>query len=395
MFRITLEDFQCYRKAVLEVKGFVVLTGLNNRGKSAVVRAFRGVFSNPRGCLRYVRRGTSHFSVTLEGPSGSVMWSRGEGLNTYRVNDTDFHRVGQAVPEEVHAIGGVRPLPAGTGEVWPQIGEQFTGQVFLLDRSGSALAEAMADVSRVGVLNTALRASNRDHRQAVERVKLLAGEKTEREKEVDALGGSLPLLAEIESLRVRRGQLEELRRLREALAALKDRRAASARALDALRGLLPPAFPNPDGVRATLARLEGAEVLLRRRATALASPYLTDPPAAPDLGDFPERVAALTRLKTLRGARAAALARLPPPLPAPPDTGPARALDERRRGYSAVLASRVGLRDKLAAFDADAARIEGALEGALRELATRGCPTCGKPLGGAIAVGGVCEPSSS
>ena len=103
----------------------------------------------------------------------------------------------------------------------------------------------------------------------------------------------------------------------------------------------------------------------------------------------------LARLKTLRGARVAALARIPRALPALPDPGPARALDERRRGYSAALSARNSLREQVAAYDADVARDGAALDDALRELATRGCPTCGKPLGDAIDPGGVCEPSSS
>lgn len=395
MFRITLEDFQCYRKAILEVQGFVVLTGLNNRGKSAVVRAFRGLFSNPRGCLRYVRQGTTHFSVTLEGPGGSVRWSRGEGLNTYRVNATDFHRVGQAVPDEVFVVGGVRALQAGTGEVWPQIGEQFSGQVFLLDRSGSALAEAMADVSRVSVLNVALRAANRDHRHAVERVKVLSGEKTEREQEVDALSGALPLLSEIDGLRARRDRLEVLRLRREALRSLRDRRGDLARRVETLRAAPSPSFPQPDEIRLGLGRLEGLAGLQIRRVAALASPYLAPPPRAPDLGAFPKRVEQLARLKTLRAARVAALSRLPPAIPTLPDPGPVRALDERLRGYSEALATFNSSRTRVAELDREAAGVVAELAETLQELSTRGCPTCGQPLGNAIATGAVCELSSS
>lgn len=163
--RIRVRDFQSVKDAEVVVDKFTVVTGSNNSGKTATNRAVTGVFSNPPGDV-YVRHGAEKFSVEVKFEDGqSVKWEKGPKVKpTYTVNGKVIHP-GRAVPEEVLALG-VRPIQAGGGVVWPQVAAQFTGTVFLLDLPGSAIAEAVADVDRVGKLTQALRLADADKRSA-------------------------------------------------------------------------------------------------------------------------------------------------------------------------------------------------------------------------------------
>lgn len=169
--RLHIRDFQSIKDAEVVVDGFTVITGPNNSGKTAVQRAVSGVFSNPGGDA-YVRHGTEKFSVEVGFTDGNtVRWEKGPKTKpTYVLNGKTIYP-GRAVPEEVLDLG-IRPIQAGTGQVWPQLAQQFTGQVFLLDMPGSSAAEAVADVDRVGKLTQALRLAETDKRSASSEVKV-------------------------------------------------------------------------------------------------------------------------------------------------------------------------------------------------------------------------------
>jgi exonuclease SbcC len=172
-FTVRVQNFQSIKDATIEVDGFTVVTGPNNSGKTALQRAIRGVFTNsPPGPL--VRHGEAHLTVTITFEDGqTVKWEKGwkkpnqKGgtINRYTVNGKELKKVGRGVPQEVLAMG-VKPIKAGDRTLWPQIADQFSGVLFLVDTPGSVIAEAIADVDRVGQLSTALKLSESDRRSS-------------------------------------------------------------------------------------------------------------------------------------------------------------------------------------------------------------------------------------
>jgi len=208
---VTVTDFQSIKKAEVYIHGFTVVTGPNNTGKSALVRAIRGVFSNMPG-HSFVRHGCKQSTVTLEFDDGnSVTWEKGKGVNRYTINGKVYDKVDRGVPPEVADLG-VHAIQAGTHTLWPQIAPQFTGQMFLLDLPGSAVAEAVADVDRVGALNRALKASEKDRRSAASTLKVRRKDQTRLEGELEAFKGlddALALVAEAEAEREHLGKVAE------------------------------------------------------------------------------------------------------------------------------------------------------------------------------------------
>lgn len=164
MLKIRVENFQSIEDSEIEVSGLTVITGTNNGGKSALHRAVFGAVTNARG-TKFVRHGKDQCTVTLTfGDGRTLVWEKGDKINSYTVDGKTLNKVGAgAPPPEVQALGIV-PIEAAGRELWPQFAHQFTGQVFLLDQPGSVLAESIADVTRVGVLNEALRNTQSDRR---------------------------------------------------------------------------------------------------------------------------------------------------------------------------------------------------------------------------------------
>ena len=201
--RIRVREFQSIEDAEIEVTGLTVITGQNNSGKSAMVRAMFGAFTNARGS-KFVRQGKDHCTVDITFADGrSLTWEKGDKVNRYVVDGKTLDKVGQAVPPEVEALGVV-PITAAGRELWPQFAQQFTGQVFLLDQPGSVLAESIADVARVGVLNEALRASQSDRRG-------LSSELKVRQSDVLRLEVLESSFAGLDTVEVLAGEAEVLR----------------------------------------------------------------------------------------------------------------------------------------------------------------------------------------
>jgi exonuclease SbcC len=179
MIRVRVQNFQSIEDEEVVVDGLTVITGPNNSGKTAFMRAVKGVFTNAApGPL--VRHGTSHLSVSIIFDDGAeVVWEKGwekpgrkgKTINRYIVNGVSISNVGRGVPPEVEQLG-VREIKAASDRVWPQIAQQFEGALFLVNRPGSAVAEALSDVERVGKLTDALRHSEKDRRSSSTELKI-------------------------------------------------------------------------------------------------------------------------------------------------------------------------------------------------------------------------------
>lgn len=251
---VRVRNFQSIEDATVVIDGFTVVTGSNNSGKTALQRAIRGVFTNPpAGAL--VRHGAKYLSVTITFPDGqTVTWEKGTKVNRYIINGgKPLEGLGKGgVPEEVLAMG-VRPIKAGNEKIWPQIAEQFVGQVFLLDRSGSMLAEAVADVEKVGQFSAALKLADRDRRKALSALTVRRKDEKSLQVEVDGYAGLAGVdsqVSAVETLLAEAGSTDlEGRQLR----GLRDQLTNAQGEVDALVGItdvvVPPASLTQEAIQ--------------------------------------------------------------------------------------------------------------------------------------------------
>lgn len=215
-FRVRVQNFQSIKDQTLEIDGLTVITGTNNSGKTAVMRAIRGVFTNaPAGSL--VRHGCAHLTVTLTFDDGTeIKWEkgwekpgqRGKTINQYTINGKKIATVGRGAPPEVEALG-VRQVQAASDHVWPQIADQFGGTLFLIDRPGSAVAEALSDVEKVGKLTAALKASEKDRRSVNAELKVRRKDVESHQQEISRYDGLDPVAERIKNLQADHDRLDE------------------------------------------------------------------------------------------------------------------------------------------------------------------------------------------
>jgi hypothetical protein len=214
-FKVRVRNFQAISDVELVIDGFTAVWGKNNTGKSSFIRAVQATFENPRGA-NFVRKGAKTCSVEVSFSEGSTLcWEKGKGVARYEVNGKKFNSV-RGVPPEVAELG-IRPVKAGDIKLWPQMGRQLSSP-FLFEESGSVVAEAIADVERVGKLNRALVLSEKDRRAAVAKLKVRKEDLGKLRKGLLAYEGLDEVGETIRNLVKRR---EELRGLSAVIAELK------------------------------------------------------------------------------------------------------------------------------------------------------------------------------
>lgn len=196
--KVRVQNFQSIADSTVEVKGLTVISGSNNCGKSAVIRAIEGVFIN-KGGHSFVRHGADHSTVTIDVDGRQIIWKKGKKINQYIIDGKVFDKVGSSPPDELKEFK-IHAIKAGNQELWPQVAPQFTGQVFLLDQSGSTIAEAVTDVERVGVLNKALKLCDSDRRSNNSTLKVRRGDLQKVESDLEVYEGLDAVLLQVEEL---------------------------------------------------------------------------------------------------------------------------------------------------------------------------------------------------
>lgn len=213
---IHVQNFQSLEDVKVTVDGFTAITGRNNSGKTALMRAVRCVFSNSWNDS-YIRHGADSVRIEIDfGDGNKVVREKGKGVNKYTVTtptegEQVFEKLGRGeVPPEVAALG-VRPVQLGPDTVWPQIAQQLTDVVFLLNKPGDRIAEAVSDFDRVTKLSRALKVSESDRRKSNDTLKVRQQDAADLEEELKLYEGLDDLVADVCSLEVLHQQAVENR----------------------------------------------------------------------------------------------------------------------------------------------------------------------------------------
>lgn len=269
-FSVRVRDFQSIGDATIEVDGLTIITGQNNSGKTALIRAIFGAFTNARG-TSFVRSGSDSAKVDIVFSDGRALsWEKGAKANRYELDGKILNRVGAGAPAETKTLG-VYSIEASGRELWPQFAHQFVGQIFLLDEPGSVLAEAIANVDKVGVLNEALRLSQSDRRSAASDLKVRLEDVTRGELEFQKFDGLDEAVVKVRSLGPLKVKIEAGRKIRTEMISLRDRWVSSKQAVSKLLPARGISIANEDSVtraKKTSAALEWVTGSSRRLVRA-------------------------------------------------------------------------------------------------------------------------------
>jgi len=261
--KVRVRNFQSIKDASLKIEGLTVVTGANNSGKTSLMRAIRGVFENsPYGSL--LRKGEDKITVDIAFEDGkTVTWYKGPKDNAYEINGYKIAGVGRGAPEELKDLG-VFPIVASNNTVWPQVANQFDGTIFLLNRSGSVLAEALSDVEKVGKLTSALRLSEKDRRTVNSELKVRRKDLKEQEEKVSRFEGFETLEEQVENLSEQKKTLSEQVIRHSKVKGLYERLKGCEKAVKTFEGFNPNLAPEKE----KLLRLDKATKLVKRLDTS-------------------------------------------------------------------------------------------------------------------------------
>jgi len=173
--RIEINNFQSIAHEVIEVDGFSALAGRSNIGKSAVIRAIKaaltgspveGYVRHGPGCPRVIRGAKSckcFCSVHIVAEGLDLLWEKGDAVNRYAYNGTEYTVVGRGTPEFL--MEGFAPVQMGDEKDILQVSDQFK-PIFILNKSGTVAADILSDVAKLDEINVATRMADKDRREA-------------------------------------------------------------------------------------------------------------------------------------------------------------------------------------------------------------------------------------
>jgi len=380
--KIKIKDFQSLKNVELNVEGLTILTGSNNTGKSAVVRAVSGVFNNTRG-HSFVRYGEPFSSVSVRfSDTEEVTWEKGKGTNRYTINGKVFDKVGANPPDELKDLG-VYSLKAGGKDIAPQLAPQFTGQVFLLDQAGSVIADCIADAERVVGLNKALRESEKEKRSLGSILKVREGDFREIEAKIKSYDGLDDLIQETEALGKSEAKIAKAKRMRSWLLEVMGNIQSERHTISTLEPISNMNVPNVKGLEADVTLLDWAQAtnLKLKRDRCWSQVNLE----GLNLSSLLNKIEALTWLVGAREAQVEANKKIEcyESVEIPDNPKLIRACKvyeetlETREAYRATKEALEGYKQKLSALENIASELEEQIKSV-----SKVCPACGRDLEG-------------
>lgn len=185
MIDVEIKDFQAIEILNFSIEGFTAVVGRSNIGKSSIVRALKAALSGAEGsdfvrhnsemCSR-VTRGTKkcqcQCSVHFKFEDGRrLLWEKGDAINQYTAwsaegEKTVYSSVGGKGTDAPSMLEeGFTPVDIGQKKHLLQVADQFD-PLFLLNLSGTVVADVLSDVAQLDGINQAMREASKDRRSA-------------------------------------------------------------------------------------------------------------------------------------------------------------------------------------------------------------------------------------
>lgn len=185
MYRLEIKNFQSIKEAQLEFRGFTVICGKSNLGKSALLRAVESVLFNEwQKC--YQRTNTAKTEISFsKGADFKVSTTKSKNDNSFVVNDKSIDKIGKDAPEL--PLNFNRELNIST-----QLEPLF--MVAYKDTENTKILNRMFNIDRLETAQSLCSTDLRKQKQDATRVKEALEAK---QKEVEALRPQIEKLRQI------------------------------------------------------------------------------------------------------------------------------------------------------------------------------------------------------
>ena len=219
MIRVEVKNFQAIEHQIVDIDGFCAVAGRSNLGKSALVRSIKAALTgapadsyvrHSKDCPRTVKGAKSckcYCSVRITGPDVDLLWEKGDTVNHYVYNGVDHTAAGSGTPE---FLGDpFTMVTMGKDKVLLQVSDQFD-PIFILDKSGTVVADTLSDVAKLDQINSAMRMSERDRKEAASTRKVRDKDREQLQTALILYEGLDEYLAQVEAVEGMAGEVEEL-----------------------------------------------------------------------------------------------------------------------------------------------------------------------------------------
>lgn len=172
-FNLVGRNFQAWKTFDLNVGGFTVIVGASNRGKSALIRALRGVLRNQVSDA-HIRKGEKSTEITLTVDNGPVATLTRVKTTSYKVNGEDYAKLSGELPDPLKALN-VQAISVGGTKLDPVFASQFDSQ-FMMDLTPTDLNNVLGLFNNTEQLNQGKKTVNTSNTEINSQAKLLASE---------------------------------------------------------------------------------------------------------------------------------------------------------------------------------------------------------------------------
>jgi len=197
MTEIEIRNYQSVGHAKFAIDGFTVIVGKNNIGKSAIIRAINAGLTNQQG-NNFIREGQKSAEVHVKRGDLDVVWKRGTSAS-YVVNGEAFSKLRGAVPQPL-IDAGFKELQVGDEKINTMLAEQLGGEIFLLNKSGAFITEALSTMYNLDVLGAADDLCQKEQRSAKALLKTREADLVSLEEQLLKYADFDKVKAEIEAL---------------------------------------------------------------------------------------------------------------------------------------------------------------------------------------------------
>ena len=219
--QLRLKNVQSHVDTVLDITGnFVAITGPNNVGKSAIIRAVRWVLYDALRGSRFITKGQAQASVEMRLDDHIVTRIKGDGKNAYVCDDTTLEAINKGVPIEVSTLLNVRPILVDKDlELELNVSRQ-SEHPFLMGVTGSVRSKVLNTITGSHILDAAARETttvlkrlHTSHAESAERISALDTELKKYEgleTKRQVISEAKVLQAKIKELDQKKGRLVEM-----------------------------------------------------------------------------------------------------------------------------------------------------------------------------------------
>ena len=187
--KIKIRNFQSIERADVEVRGFTVITGRSNVGKTAFVRACQAIFFGIPGDY-FIRYGQNFCGVAVTDNDLELVWRKTSKPDpkkptALQVNGVVHTKIGKDHLRLTEPVGVVE-LQTSQARIRPQFAMQHDN-IFMLSESETTIAEILKLLGRIDVVTTAQRNAKRDLSSTASKRKIRVSDLEESEGKLRAL----------------------------------------------------------------------------------------------------------------------------------------------------------------------------------------------------------------